>query len=132
LRSASALVWWTGEVSPEGRGCQIFCVSSGYLCERRHCCDYGCDYGRELRAAERRARQRELADRLKASGALDQIFEQIDAGEVPLGGDDGLLKGMSKAALERGLEVELTDHVGYHRGDPDAPLLPNSRGGSSS
>ena len=36
--------------------------------------------------AERRARQRELADRLKASGALDQIFEQIDAGEVPLGG----------------------------------------------
>jgi hypothetical protein len=25
--------------------------------------------------AERRARQRELADRLKASGALDQIFE---------------------------------------------------------
>src|SRR5215207_5741221 len=69
--------------------------------------------------AERRARQRELADRLKASGALDQIFEQIDAGEVPLGGDDGLLKSMLKAALERGLEVELTDHVGYERGDPD-------------
>ena len=43
--------------------------------------------------AERRARQRELADRLKASGALDGIFEQIDAGQVPLGGDDGLLKG---------------------------------------
>ena len=39
-----------------------------------------------------------MADRLKASGALDQIFEQIDAGEVPLGGDDGLLKGMLKAA----------------------------------
>jgi putative transposase len=57
--------------------------------------------------AERRARQRELADRLKASGALDQIFEQIDAGEVPLGGDDGLLKALLKAALERGLEVEL-------------------------
>ena len=54
--------------------------------------------------AERRARQRELADRLKASGALDGIFEQIDAGEV-LRGDEGLLKGMLKAALERGLEV---------------------------
>ena len=37
------------------------------------------------------------------------ICEQIDAGQVPLGGDDGLLKGMLKAALERGLEVELTD-----------------------
>ena len=82
--------------------------------------------------AERRARQRELADRLKASGALDQIFEQIDAGEVPLGGDDGLLKGMLKAALERGLEVELTDHVGYERGDPEASLFPNSRNGTSS
>jgi hypothetical protein len=72
-----------------------------------------------------------LADRLKASGALDQIFEQIDAGEVPLGGDDGLLKGMLKAALERGLEVELTDHVGYERGDPDASLFPNSRNGTT-
>jgi transposase-like protein len=81
--------------------------------------------------AERRARQRELADRLKASGALDQIFEQIDAGEVPLGGDDGLLKGMLKAALERGLEVELTDHVGYGRGDPEASLFPNSRNGTT-
>jgi hypothetical protein len=81
--------------------------------------------------AERRARQRELADRLKASGALDGIFEQIDAGEVPLGGDDGLLKGMLKAALERGLEVELTDHVGYERGDPEASLFPNSRNGTT-
>jgi putative transposase len=49
--------------------------------------------------AERRERQRELADRLKASGALDGIFEQIDVGQVPLGGDDGLLKAMLKAAL---------------------------------
>jgi putative transposase len=81
--------------------------------------------------AERRARQRDLADRLKASGALDQIFEQIDAGEVALGGDEGLLKGMLKAALERGLEVELTDHVGYERGDPDASLFPNSRNGTT-
>jgi putative transposase len=81
--------------------------------------------------AERRARQRELADRLKASGALDQIFEQIDGGEVPLSGDEGWLKGMLKAALERGLEVELTDHVGYERGDPDASLFSNSRNGTT-
>jgi len=81
--------------------------------------------------AERHARQRELADRLKASGALDGIFEQIDASEVPLGGDEGLLKAMLKAALERGLEVELTDHVGYERGDPDASLFANSRNGTT-
>ncbi len=74
--------------------------------------------------AERRARQRELADRLKASGALDGIFELIDAGQVPLGGDDGLLKGMLKAALERGLEVELSDHVGYERGGSGCVAVP--------
>jgi putative transposase len=81
--------------------------------------------------AERRERQREVADQLKASGALDEIFARIDAGSVPLSGDDGLLKGMLKAALERGLEVELTDHVGYERGDPDAALFPNSRNGTT-
>jgi transposase-like protein len=81
--------------------------------------------------AERRERQRELAERLKASGALDAIFAQIDAGSVPLTGDDGLLKVMLKAALERGLEVELTDHVGYERGDPDASLFANSRNGTT-
>lgn len=81
--------------------------------------------------AERRERQRELAERLKASGALDGIFAQIDAGTVPVTGDDGLLKVMLKAALERGLEVELTDHVGYERGDPDASLFANSRNGTS-
>ena len=59
----------------------------------------------------RRAGNGELVDRLKAFGALDQIFEQIDAGEVSLSGDDGLLK----EALERGLEMELTDPVSYER-----------------
>jgi len=80
---------------------------------------------------ERRRRQKELADQLKASGALDQIFDRIDAG-VPLTGEDGLLGGMLKAALERGLEVELTDHVGYERGAAEASAFPNSRNGTSS
>ncbi len=53
---------------------------------------------------ERRRRQKELAEQLKASGALDGIFAKIDAGE-PLTGESGLLGGMLKAALERGLET---------------------------
>jgi putative transposase len=81
--------------------------------------------------AGQRDRQRELAEQLKASGALDAIFAQIDAGETPLTGDDGLLKGMLKAALERGLEIELTDHVGYERGALDASAFANSRNGTS-
>ena len=78
---------------------------------------------------ERRRQQREIADSLKSSGALDEIFARIDAGE-PLTGHEGLLKGMLKASLERGLDVELSDHVGYERGDPDASMFPNSRNGS--
>ena len=79
---------------------------------------------------ERRRRQKELADQLKASGALDEIFAKIDAGES-LTGEQGLLGGMLKAALERGLDAELTEHVGYDRGDVEAPLHPNSRNGTS-
>jgi len=80
---------------------------------------------------ERRRKQKELADELKSSGALDGIFAKIDAG-MPLTGGDGLLGGMLKAALERGLETELTEHVGYERGAPDASAFPNSRNGASS
>ncbi len=79
---------------------------------------------------QRRRQQEEIADSLKESGALDDIFARIDAGE-PLTGHEGLLKGMLKASLERGLETELSDHVGYDRGDPDAALFPNSRNGTS-
>ncbi len=77
---------------------------------------------------ERRRQQAEVAESLKASGALDDIFARIDAGES-LTGHAGLLKGMLKASLERGLEAELTDHVGYDRGDPDAAQFSNSRNG---
>lgn len=79
---------------------------------------------------ERRRRQQEIADRLKQSGALDEIFAKIDAGE-PLTGEQGLLGGMLKAALERGLDAELTEHVGYERGEPEAALYPNSRNGTT-
>jgi len=77
---------------------------------------------------ERRQEQKEIAESLKSSGALDDIFARIDAGES-LTGHAGLLKGMLKASLERGLEAELTDHVGYDRGDPDASQFANSRNG---
>ena len=79
---------------------------------------------------ERRRRQKELADQLKASGAMDEIFAKIDAGE-PITGEHGMLGGMVKAALERGLDAELTEHVGYERGDAEAPLYPNSRNGTT-
>ncbi|MDT5084000.1 MAG: putative transposase [Mycobacterium sp.] len=33
------------------------------------------------------------------------------------------------AVLERGLQTELTGHLGYAKGDPENRLLPNSRNG---
>jgi len=84
---------------------------------------------RDPEREERRHKQEEIAESLKESGALDDIFARIDAGE-PLTGHEGLLKGMLKASLERGLEAELSDHVGYERGDPDAAMFVNSRNGS--
>jgi hypothetical protein len=122
----------TGVIGPQGTvhpEVSDVCVSSGVPDTKGHCCDQ--DHDESAERAERRARQKELADRLKASGALDGIFDQIDAGQVPLAGDDGLLKGMLKAALERGLEAELGDHVGYERGDPEASLFPNLRNDTS-
>ena len=81
--------------------------------------------------AERRACQRELADWLKASGALDGIFEQIDSGQVPLGGDDGLLKGPVEGGLGAWPGSRADRPCGHERGDPDASLFPKSRNGTT-
>lgn len=70
-------------------------------------------------------------DELLESGALDGLFARIDAGEVQLTGEGGFVPCLIKAALERGLQAELTDHLGYEKGDPQARFFPNSRNGAS-
>ena len=62
---------------------------------------------------------------------VDSLLAQIDGGEVALTGEGGLLPGLIKLALERGLAAELTGHLGYEKGDPVGRLLPNARNGSS-
>jgi transposase-like protein len=84
---------------------------------------------KEARDARRRE-QAEGARRLAESGVLDDLFAKIDAGEVQLDGKDGLIQQLIKTGLERGLSAELTEHVGYERGDPDAAFHDNSRNGS--
>jgi putative transposase len=73
----------------------------------------------------------DVVEELKASGALDEMFARIDSGEIEMTGDGGLIPGLIKAALERGLQAELTDHLGYDKGDPDASLFADSRNGST-
>lgn len=70
---------------------------------------------------------------MKASGALDGLFARIDAGEVELTGDGGLVPALIKEALERGLNAEMSSHLGYERGDRDAKAVTgvkNSRNGA--
>jgi putative transposase len=73
----------------------------------------------------------EAIEELRAAGALDALFAKIDAGEVQLTGDGGLVPGLIKAALERGLQAELSDHLHYEKGDPEARFYANSRNGAS-
>ena len=46
-------------------------------------------------------------------------------------GENGLLKQLTKALLERALSAELTQHVGYEKHDPAGNNSGNSRNGSS-
>ncbi len=73
----------------------------------------------------------EVAAQMAASGALDEIFAKIDAGELDLTGAEGFIPGLIKAALERGLQAELTGHLGYEKGSPEASLFINSRNGTT-
>jgi len=43
-----------------------------------------------------------------------------DHGHRPedIAGEDGLLKQLTKALLERAMDAEMTDHLGYERHDP--------------
>lgn len=79
---------------------------------------------------ERRKAQEERAKRLEDAGVFEDLFARIDAGEIQLDGDGGFIQELVKRGLERGLQTELTDHVGYEKGDPEAHVYPNSRNGS--
>ena len=80
-------------------------------------------------AQPERVSGRDVVEELTASGALDSLFARIDAGDIEMTGDGGLIPGLIKAALERGLAAELTDHLGYEKGSPEAAAFANSRNG---
>lgn len=47
-------------------------------------------------------------------------------------GADGLLPVLVKEVLERGLAAELTEHLGYDKGEPTAQARGNARNGATS
>ena len=78
-----------------------------------------------------RASGREAVEDLRRSGALDALFERLDAGEVEMTGSQGLLPALLKEALERGLAAELTQHLGYEKGQTSAQARSNTRNGTT-
>ena len=45
----------------------------------------------------------------------DELVARARAEGVELTGDNGLLTGLVRQVLQTGLEVEMTDHLGYER-----------------
>ena len=74
---------------------------------------------------------RDAVNDLIEAGLLDRLMERVDGDGLQLTGEGGFLPEMIKAVLERGLQTELTDHLGYEKGDPAGRGSPNSRNGST-
>jgi putative transposase len=71
------------------------------------------------------------ADALVDGPWLDALLDRVDEQGLQLTGEGGFLPALVKAVLERGLQAELSDHLGYERGDPVGRGAPNSRNGST-
>jgi putative transposase len=71
------------------------------------------------------------ADDLVDGPWLDAMLASVDRQGLQLTGEGGFLPALIKAVLERGLAAELTDHLGYERGDPAGRGASDSRNGTT-
>lgn len=62
---------------------------------------------------------------------LNGLMARVESEGAELLGPDGLLSQVTKAVLERALDEELTDHLGYDKHDPVGRGSGNSRNGTS-
>ena len=75
---------------------------------------------------------RDSSTPLVSDAVIDELMSRVDAEGAELLGPDGLLNQMTKAVLERALDEELSDHLGYEKGDPIGRGSGNSRNGTTS
>ena len=61
----------------------------------------------------------------------EALIDQADAQGAELLGPDGLLTQLTQRVLGRALDAELTEHLGYEKGDPAGHGSGNSRNGTS-
>ena len=74
---------------------------------------------------------RSLRKELFSDELLDELMSRVDEDGLALTGQGGFLPELVKAVLERGMDAELTGHLGYERGDPGGRGSGNSRNGTT-
>src|SRR3954464_5910012 len=74
---------------------------------------------------------RQLREQLADEGWLDELIDRAGQSGVQLTGEGGFLPELVKAVLGRGLATELTEDLGYEKGDPAGRGSPNSRNGTT-
>lgn len=74
---------------------------------------------------------RALRKELFSDELIDVLMSRVDEDGVSLTGQGGFLPELVKAVLERGMDAELTSHLGYERGDRSGHGSGNSRNGST-
>lgn len=62
---------------------------------------------------------------------LDRLMAQVDEEGLELLGPDGVLTELTSRIMNRALETEMTDHLGYEHGDPAGRGSGNNRNGTS-
>ena len=92
--------------------------------------------GDEQKEGGSRARRRSApADTVQRCGVMpdvvDMLMASADAEGLHLVGPDGVLAQLTKAVMERAVDEELSDHLGYERGDPKGRGSGNSRNGTT-
>ena len=90
--------------------------------------------GQTVDDAVERARLREMTRRADGEQIPDEVIDQLLAGastEQEIAGPGGLLADLTKRLVERAMEVELTDHLGYEPHAEPPGGTGNTRNGTS-
>lgn len=72
-----------------------------------------------------------MAKPLIDEATLDRLMAQVETERLELLGPEGVLTDLTSRIMNRGMEAELTDHLGYESGDRAGHGSGNNRNGSS-
>jgi len=65
-----------------------------------------------------------------SEGLLNEVMAQLSGADIEIGGPEGALALLNQAVIGRVLDDELTEHLGYEKGDPAGNGSGNSRNGT--